>query len=164
MVLYEFGFKFDFVFLVPVIMLIFITFFPLIWRKFSMNYRNQMNMELVKIFCGCAASFVTIISIIVTISMIYQYKNISDKYNNGDYLTVDGLVENFVPMPYSGHSDETFDINGVNFAYSDFDLSQTGYNISKSHGGVITGNGQHLYIRYIINDGTNCILYIKQVS
>jgi hypothetical protein len=43
-----------------------------------------------------------------------------------------------------------------------------GYNISASHGGVVTHNGQHLRIKYIQNehDGVtnNVIIYIAQIG
>ena len=56
---------------------------------------------------------------------------------------VEGPVENFVPMPYQGHSLESFDVAGVHFAYSDYVLT-SGFNNTSSHGGPIR---QGLYVR-----------------
>ena len=73
-------------------------------------------------------------------------------------------VENFDPMPYEGHANETFEINGVKFSYSDY-IVHPGYNNTKSHGGVIKENGQHLKIGYVYLNETygNIIVYIEQL-
>jgi hypothetical protein len=78
---------------------------------------------------------------------------------------VEGYVENFDPMPYEGHGDESFEINGVTFSYSDYSI-QPGYTNSKSHGGVIAGDGQHLKVGYVYYNETygNIIVYIEQLS
>ena len=67
-------------------------------------------------------------------------------------------------MPYEGHAKETFEINGVKFSYSDYNI-HPGYNNTKSHGGVITGNGQHLKIRYVYFNEVygNIIMYIEEI-
>lgn len=82
-------------------------------------------------------------------------------YKQGEYQIVEGYVENFVPMPYTGHSHESFEVNGVSFSYSDYSV-QSGHHNAKSHGGVITGDGQHLKIGYIHYNETygNIIVYI----
>ena len=54
----------------------------------------------------------------------------------GNYKIVEGRVENFAPMPWAGHAEETFDVNGVHFAYSDYVVT-AGFNHSASHGGPI---------------------------
>ena len=93
---------------------------------------------------------------------ISSYNKIVGAYKSGDYEIVEGFVEDFKPMPYEGHSDESFEINGVKFSYSDYSIG-TGYNNAKSHGGVITGNGQHLKIGYIKELNGNVIVYIEQL-
>ena len=55
----------------------------------------------------------------------------------GTYAVVEGKVENFKPMPKTGHSQESFTVNGVRFLYSDYDVSQGGFNNTASHGGPI---------------------------
>ena len=49
---------------------------------------------------------------------------------------VEGRVQHFHPMPWSGHDEESFDVNGVKFWYSDF-ITNGGFNNSASHGGPI---------------------------
>jgi hypothetical protein len=58
----------------------------------------------------------------------------SSALRTGNYKVVEGRVENFKPMPWAGHGDETFDVNGVHFAYSDYVVT-AGFNNSASHGG-----------------------------
>jgi len=55
---------------------------------------------------------------------------------NGKYEVVEGQVKDFVPMPYEGHSKESFVVNEYKFSYSDYDLTK-GFNQSQSHGGPI---------------------------
>lgn len=54
----------------------------------------------------------------------------------GRFRIVEGEVQDFHPMPYEGHTDENFEVNGVRFAYSDYTIS-AGFNNTASHGGPI---------------------------
>lgn len=54
----------------------------------------------------------------------------------GHLAVVDGPVENFHPMPASGHDLESFTVSGVHFAYSDYVVT-AGFNQTSSHGGPI---------------------------
>lgn len=79
----------------------------------------------------------------------------------GDYLTLrnairnhtadrlEGVVSNFIPMPYSGHADECFTVGGRTFTYSDFGVT-AGFNNTKSHGGPID-QGIHVRIWHVGN-------------
>ena len=70
-------------------------------------------------------------------------------------------------MPYEGRSNESFEINGVYFSYSDYEIQQ-GYHNAKSHGGVISGDGQYLKIGYVqpypFSRNDNVIVYIEELS
>ena len=55
---------------------------------------------------------------------------------NGAVDVVEGKVEQFVPMPWSGHANETFVVGGQYFSYSDYDMTK-GFNQTQSHGGPI---------------------------
>ena len=41
-------------------------------------------------------------------------------YYAGEYKVVEGVIEDFHPMPRSGHEMESFTVNNINFKYSDF--------------------------------------------
>ena len=68
---------------------------------------------------------------------------------SGDYEVVEGRVENFTPMPWEGHADESFDVNGVRFSYSDYEIT-AGFNNSASHGGPVRSG---LPVRIAYKDG-----------
>jgi hypothetical protein len=57
---------------------------------------------------------------------------------NGNFFVVEGIPENYHPMPKVGHDTERFDINGVHFEYSDFIHNAPGYNNAASLGGLIS--------------------------
>lgn len=65
-----------------------------------------------------------------------MYARAKDSYLKGDYAVVEGTVSNFHPMPYSGHEEETFFVNGLRFSYSDYELGPC-FNNTASHGGPI---------------------------
>jgi len=69
-------------------------------------------------------------------SMYSQYRRCVEKYRHGEYSVVEGDVEDFDPMPYEGHQDECFTVQGKRFCYSDYSI-QAGFNQSASHGGPI---------------------------
>jgi hypothetical protein len=52
-------------------------------------------------------------------------------------LVVQGQVEHFDPMPVRGHKNESFDVAGKHFEYSDYDLTNPGFKNAASHGGPI---------------------------
>ncbi|MBR5272881.1 MAG: hypothetical protein IKU25_05740 [Clostridia bacterium] len=162
-VLYEVTFKFDFALLVPVVMMIFILFCPRMLMSQFEEKNIHISYKSVKIFCSCAFAFVFFIFSISIISHINMYKNVVGAYKTGDYEVVEGYVQNFIPMPYEGHAEESFEINGVKFAYSDY-IIQSGYNNTKSHGGVIKGDGQYLKIGYVYYNDENIIVYIEQLK
>ena len=165
-VLYEATSKFDFSILaVPIIIIIFASVFPWIIKKSYKGKNLSMNIKFVKIFCLCAIVFVTLLSAVVLIAQFNMYNETVGAYNRGEYQIVEGYVEKFDPMPYEGHAEESFEINGVKFSYSDYNI-HPGYNNTKSHGGVIKENGQHLKIGYVYLNDTygNIIVYIEQIS
>lgn len=99
---------------------------------------------------------------------VQEHIEFTNALKEDSVYTVEGYVENFYPMPYTGHDTEHFEIDGVYFEYTDFEITG-GYNKSASHGGVVTENGQHLKIKYIETDyeegeNKNIILYIAEIS
>ena len=73
----------------------------------------------------------------------------SHALNTGAYSVVEGRVEKFTPMPWQGHADESFDVKGVHFAYSDYAVT-AGFNNSASHGGPLRAG---LQVRIAYRDG-----------
>ena len=164
-VLYEATSKFDFSILtIPIVMIIFMLIFPWIMKISYESKDKKLNVKFVKLFCLCGVAFVTFLSAVVLIAQLNMYNKTVGAYSRGEYQIVEGYVENFDPMPYEGHANETFEINGVKFSYSDYNI-HPGYNNTKSHGGVIKENGQHLKIGYVYLNKAygNIIVYIEHL-
>jgi hypothetical protein len=76
--------------------------------------------------------------------------------NNGCRV-VEGPVEYFIPMPYEGHSEESFFVSGMPFHYSDFNITD-GFNNTSSHGGPINASS---YVRICYDPAGNVILRLE---
>ena len=96
-------------------------------------------------------------------SSILLYAACRRLWKNGEVSEVTGYVENFHPMPATGHDMESFEIDGISFSYSNFVL-QTGYHCAASWGGVVTRNGQHLKVQYIPVEEEKIIVYIAELT
>jgi len=73
----------------------------------------------------------------------------------GRVSVIEGRVHDFVPMPFSGHSNEQFTVNGVHFSYSDLEIHPC-FNNTSSHGGPIRDG---IWVR--LSYERNCILRIE---
>ena len=168
-VLYEASFEFDPFHLGPIFIMIFVVIFiavfPFILKHKLNNNKNHYNYKSIKSLYIAGFGFFATFSLGVLLGQIDMYNKIVKAYEQGNYQIVEGYIENFDPMPYGGHKEESFDINGVHFSYSDFSV-QPGYHNAKSHGGVITGNGQHLKIGYVYYNSAegNIIVYIEKID
>lgn len=123
----------------------------------------ETQMQVVCFFSGLIAVGALIAQIIIGACAVRDYQQIIVSYQAGDYETVEGPVAHFTPMPYEGHGLESFEIDGVYFEYSDYVIQQ-GYHNTRSHGGVISGDGQNLKIGYIELNKKNYIVYIEEIS
>lgn len=160
-VLYEVSYQFDMAAFAPLIMLVAI---PVLYLREKQNGSGRLTggSEIL-----LTASWVIILFVAVFAGkyQLDMYNTVMNAYKNGEYQIVEGYVENFDPMPSEGHKEESFDINGVHFSYSDYTV-MTGYHNAKSKGGVITGDGQYLRIGYIYYNEYigNIIVYIEEIS
>jgi hypothetical protein len=84
-----------------------------------------------------------------------MYASARETYAKGEYATVEGEVSDFHPMPYSGHQNETFGVNGVQFSYSDYVVNPC-FNNTASHGGPVR-EGMRVRIAY----SGDCILKLE---
>ena len=151
-VLYEASFKFEFSFLIPVVMLIFIPIFASTMKK-------SYSTKVIDVFCGIAFVFVAIAFVLSVCSYANAYTESVGAYERGEYEIVEGYVDNYA----YGRDGERFYIDGVEFYYNDYRV-QPGYNNTRSHGGVVEGNGQHLKIGYVfVEDYGNIIVYIEEL-
>ncbi len=72
-----------------------------------------------------------------------SYLSLRGAYIDGNFEVVEGPVEDFQPMPSSGHSRESFTVAGQGFSYSDYNVTP-GFNNSRSLGGPIDAE---VYVR-----------------
>jgi hypothetical protein len=56
-----------------------------------------------------------------------SYSNCLRAYRPGNYSIVEGPVEDFHPMPYEGHQEKCFRVQGTTFCYSDYTTRKEGY-------------------------------------
>ena len=84
------------------------------------------------VFVGFAVLW-TVVSLASTAS---DYFSLTHALRAGRCEVVEGIVEQFDPMPYQGHKDESFVVAGHHFHYSDYEVT-AGFNQSTSHGGPI---------------------------
>jgi len=88
-----------------------------------------------------------------------NYDGLADNLENGNALVTEGVVENFHPMPVTGHDSEHFTVKGNYFSYSDFEVTGA-FNNSSSHGGPIR-EGLNVRITYLPRENRNLILRIE---
>ena len=78
-----------------------------------------------------------------------EYHSTATALSVGRFAIVEGPVTDFVPMPYAGHSDESFVVGGRRFSYSDFVVT-SGFHNAASHGGPIR-EGLYVRVTYLGN-------------
>lgn len=86
---------------------------------------------------------------IAATSVIEDVYNAQKVLQDNDCTIIAGQVAHFHPMPSSGHDTERFDVNGVEFSYSDY-IVTAGFNNTASHGGPIR---EGLPVRICQKDG-----------
>ena len=152
---------------IPAVMLLFLIMIPPInhWKETSAGAMRPAGRRYPVLYLALGGIFVAVCAYIVLKSQLEMYRRVIVPYENGQYEIVEGYVQNFVPMPREGHSNEMFDINGVHFEYSDYNVVP-GYNNARVKGGVIRGNGQYLRVGYVYLNATygNIIVYIEELS
>jgi len=103
------------------------------------------------------------IGIFLIAAVLHQMKEnrdgIIDAVAAGNFHVVEGLVENFHPMPPSGHDTERFTVQGENFAYSDY-IVTGGFNNTSSHGGPMK-NDLPVRITYFDGDVGRVIVKVE---
>ena len=58
-----------------------------------------------------------VFSLVLLVGNYSEYYRARKALQAGDYQLIEGTVKNFVPMPLSGHSTESFDIDTKSFRY-----------------------------------------------
>lgn len=122
----------------PAAGLVFVLLGLLLW-----HFRHSRFIWGGPFFAGVYLIFAIGWTVIAGIGIISQYLEVQTTLKNGQAAVVEGYVQNFHPMPSSGHDTERFTVNGVQFAYSDYSMT-SGFNNTSSHGGPIR---EGIYVR-----------------
>jgi hypothetical protein len=104
----------------------------LIKKGIFRTQRPWMEKWFPRFFLGFAILW-TLGSFITTFA---EYRSAIGVMRSNRAEVVEGAVTQFKPMPYSGHVNESFVVNGVKFEYSDYGIT-AGFNNTTSHGGPI---------------------------
>ena len=110
----------------PAFGLIFVFFGPLIIRRHKGSIKWAYAIVI----------FALLWSLVSFSSRYSRYRDFRRAYQGGQYLVVEGPVEDFHPMPWGGHQDECFSVQRMRFCYSDYSPTP-GFNNTSSHGGPI---------------------------
>ena len=102
----------------------------------------------------------TLVIVIALIISVKGYAGTVIQYKRGDFIEIEGAVEEYHFTSKGRFPVETFTLDGVAFKCPD---GVWGYRPSRENGGVVRGNGQHLRIRYIPNKDEKVIVYIEQL-
>jgi|SRR5882672_3314176 len=117
--------------------------------------RSVQGRLLLGFTCGVA----TLVSLIGTVDGLLDLRTLR-LLRTGQLPVVEGKVEHFVPEPDGSHSDEHFEVGGVNFAYRQ-SVDPGGYHQGLSYGGIVRPN-QYLRITYLSDQrGGSRILKIE---
>ena len=119
----------------PAFGLIFIVIGAILPRLFEAGLFPEYQKKMFggwfpKLWLGFAISWTAI----VFITTFGAYVKDRESLISGKAGYVEGIVTNFIPMPYQGHAQESFNVDGVPFNYSDYGVT-AGFNNSASHGG-----------------------------
>jgi hypothetical protein len=153
------GFK-DFIDVIPGIIFMVIGIAGLV---LVIKFRNKLTVaffhwKLLLIFFSVWTVFTIFWTALVLPSTLGEYLTLRNVLISNEFKTVEGIVSNFHPMPYEGHEEETFTVQGIRFSYSDY-IATNAFNNTKSHGGPID-EGKAVKIDYY--NGKILRLWIKQ--
>ena len=81
--------------------------------------------------------FTGLIAISTALSHFQQKASYEALERNGQLTVLEGCLQNFHPMPHSGHELERIKVAGHQFSYSDFDESAPVFNNTEAYGGPI---------------------------
>lgn len=148
----------DMIFFMP-ILFVFIGI-GISWFNIKYNKSTSPKKKFTIVFGFIFSGFALLIVLLTLPSSISTRTKTNQIFENKEYQVIEGTIENFHPMPHSGHDMESFTINDVYFEYSDF-VIHYGFNNTASHGEPIKRNGQQVRLSYITKNGDNRILKIE---
>jgi hypothetical protein len=107
----------------------------------------RMHRRLRTIFSWCVLLFASFWTLVTFASTFSEYQKAVDVLSSGNYSIVEGKVADFHPMPRTGHSMESFTVDGKRFSYAD-NVVTAGFHNAALHGGPIR-DGLYVRIAYV---------------
>ena len=127
-------------------------------------YIYHKGLKKYKVATITITSLAMLISGLVAISQYIEYKQIVEQIKKGDIEIQQGKISEYKPIDLSNHGSlESFSINGVKFAYSDYHRI-SGYHHACVNGGLICEEGQEIRISYYIKNNINYIIKIDTLK
>ena len=124
-------------------------------------YIYHKGLKKYKIATITITSLAILISLLVAISQYIEYKQIVALIEKKDIQVEQGKIAQYQPIDLSNHgSFETFSINGVKFAYSDYHRI-SGYHHACINGGLICEEGQEIRVSYYTKKEINYIIKLE---
>ena len=121
-------------------------------------YKGLKKYKIATIIITSAA---ILLSALVGISQYMGYKEIIAQIENGDVHIAEGKISNYKPIDPSKHESlESFLLNGIQFAYSDYHRI-SGYHHACANGGIICVENQEVRLSYYTREGLNYIIKIE---
>lgn len=115
--------------------------------------RKKTTQTTKSLIIGIVAVFISSIFILVFLGgQILEIRKAKHIMQNKKFLIVEGIPENYHPMPKEGHDTEHFDIRGIHFEYSDYIIAYPGYHNAASLGVVITPDNYYRLPYYKLDD------------
>ena len=152
-----------------ILTLIFTVLAVLCWKFMTIPvFRKKLTgvadfmVRAFSVLLTCLMTYVSFIFIYCGIDSWIAWNREYDAYVNGECKIVEGVVEDFHPLPSGGHDSESFTVSGVKFAYASTpgSYSRLEYDKCMIHGGCITGNGMKVKIWYLGDGDTTHIMRI----
>jgi hypothetical protein len=119
-------------------------------RSLPTRFHRGMSPQGVSVFAYAFLGFALVWTTGAFATTCFDYVSLRSAIRGGQAEVVEGRVDNFSPMPFSGHAMEHFTVCGVPFSYSDYVVT-AGFNQTRSHGGPIR-EGLWVRIAYSGND------------
>jgi hypothetical protein len=129
---------------------------------FYNKYYGNLPFSILKgkYFGLIIASFSMLIFLGISATKIRDCYEAKRKFDNKQYYIVEGVVQDYHPMPASGHDTEQFRVDSVYFEFSDYNLGTFGYKNAASKGGAIKKD-LYVQILYAGINGRISILRLK---
>lgn len=127
-------------------------------------YIYHKGLKKYKVATITITSLAMLIAGLVAISQYIEYKQIVEQIKKGDIEIQQGKISEYKPIDLSNHGSlESFSINGVKFAYSDYHRI-SGYHHACVNGGLICEEGQEIRISYYTKNNINYIIKIDTLT